>query len=176
MILLARDSIRTRHGRFDEFLFYDGRRESIALTMGDIFGASSVLCRIHSSCLSAHAFGSIDCDCWEQMDYSQKEISKLGTGVIIWLNQEGRDNGHLAKMSAQPFKARGYSQSQAYAHAGHPCDSRDYREAVAVLRLLEIRSVILMTNNSTKAAGLTDAHFEVSAIRPIPTATERERL
>src|SRR4030095_6117049 len=93
---LAERNLKTKFGIFKEILFYDGQKESIALVKGDIAGKENVLCRVHSSCISAHIFNSIECECREEMGISQGLIEKAGKGVIIWLDQEGKGNGHLA--------------------------------------------------------------------------------
>ena len=95
-IRLAERNLKTKFGEFKEILYYDGQRESIALVMGDVENGEDVLCRVHSRCISAHEFNSIECDCREQMEISQFLIEQNGSGVVIWLDQEGKGNGHLA--------------------------------------------------------------------------------
>jgi GTP cyclohydrolase II len=72
IVKLAQGNLKTKYGTFQEALYYDGQKESIALTMGDIQGAENVLCRVHSSCIFGHYFNSIECDCQQQMDISQQ--------------------------------------------------------------------------------------------------------
>src|SRR5258706_12607251 len=111
---LAQRELKTRYGVYTEILYYDGQKESIALVMGDVDGQENVLCRVHSHCIGAHVFNSIECDCREQMAASQALIEQEGKGIIIWLDQEGKGNGHLALMKSIPFKKAGLPQADAY--------------------------------------------------------------
>ncbi len=87
IIRLAEGTLQTRFGAFTQILYYDGQKEIIALVMGDIAHKENVLCRVHSHCISAHIFNSIECDCREQMEMAQRLIQEAGSGVIIWLDQ-----------------------------------------------------------------------------------------
>ncbi|OXM53714.1 GTP cyclohydrolase [Amycolatopsis thailandensis] len=173
MIFLAQDSITTRHGVFLESLFYNGLCQSVALTVGEICGAKDVLCRVHSSCLSAHALGSISCDCSAQMDHAQARLIKARRGIIIWLEQEGRGNGHLAKMLAEPNKRLGLSQSAAYEAVGFRADARDYSDAVSILTHFKVASIVLLTNNPLKRRFLEESGVVVSRTIETPEATKK---
>ena len=83
IIRLAEGTLPTRFGTFQEVLYYDGQHESIALLMGEIAEGQEVLCRVHSSCLAAHVFNSVECDCREQMALAQAVIAQEGRGLII---------------------------------------------------------------------------------------------
>ena len=85
-IRLAERELKTKFGIFSEILYYDGQAESIALVMGDVACGENVLCRVHSSCISAHVFNSIECECREEMETSQAMIEQAGKGIIIWLD------------------------------------------------------------------------------------------
>src|SRR2546423_15574152 len=111
IIRLAERELRTKYGNYTEILYYDGEKESIALIMGDVADQEDILCRIHSHCIGAHVFNSIECDCREQMAASQFLIEQAGEGIIIWLDQEGKGNGHLALMQRIPFKRAGLVQA-----------------------------------------------------------------
>ena len=106
IIRLGTRELRTKFGTYKEILYYDGQKESIALVMGDVEDGENILCRVHSHCIGAHVFNSIECDCREQMEAAQAMIEKEGCGVIVWLDQEGKGNGHLALMQSIPFKKR----------------------------------------------------------------------
>ena len=153
-IRLAERDLNTRFGTFREILYYDGQSESIALVMGTVENEADVLCRIHSSCISAHVFNTIECDCREQMDMSQAMIEREGKGVIIYLDQEGKGNGHLALMQSIPFKKAGLGQSDAYKIAGYEADARSFRPAAGILNELKVSSIVLLTTNPEKAADL----------------------
>lgn len=154
IIRLAERELRTKFGVFTEILYYDGLAESIALVMGDVAARENVLCRIHSACIGGHVFNSVECECADEMAAAQAAIQAAGKGVIIYLDQEGKGNGHLGLMKSIPFKKAGMSQADAYVAAGFAADSRDYRPAAEILAELDVKSVILLTNNPKKADDL----------------------
>jgi 3,4-dihydroxy 2-butanone 4-phosphate synthase/GTP cyclohydrolase II len=154
IIRLGERELATKFGTYKEVLYYDGQRESIAIVMGDVADGEKVLCRIHSNCISAHVFNSVECDCREQMEASQLLIEKEGRGVIIWLDQEGKGNGHLALIQSAPFKRAGNSQAIAYQKAGFQADPRSYGAAASILNDLKIRTIVLLVNGSGKVEGL----------------------
>ena len=162
---LTERDLKTKFGIFREILYYDGQTEAIALVMGDVAGKKDVLCRIHSSCISAHVFGSVECECREEMEISQKMIERAGQGVVIYLEQEGKGNGHLALMASIPYKKAGLSQSEAYQKAGFQAEARSFRAAAEILSDLKVKSVVLLTNNAAKADDLRKASISVSATK-----------
>ena len=161
IIKIAETDLRTKFGTFKKMLFYDGQKETVALTMGEIAGQKDVLCRIHSACISAHAFNSIECDCREQMEISQKTIEKAGRGVIIWLEQEGKGNGHFALMQSAVFKEKGMPQADAYEAAGFRRDARNFSSAAEILKALGVASVVLLTSNPGKMEEIRSHGIEV---------------
>jgi len=167
IIRLAEAPLHTRFGTFLEILYYDGQRESIAIVMGDVRQQDNVLCRLHSHCVSAHLFNSIDCDCREQMELAQAMIEQQGTGVIIWLDQEGRGNGHLALLRSRALQAQGLSQTEAYVQLGYAADARQYASAAAILQDLGVKSVVLMTNSPHKTGSLQVAGITIAGTRPL---------
>ena len=100
---LASRELNTKFGTFTEILYYDGQKESIAIVMGDVADGENVLCRVHSHCIGAHVFNSVECTCREEMEAAQIAIQAEGRGAIIWLDQEGKGNGHLALIESIPF-------------------------------------------------------------------------
>ena len=166
-IRLAERKLKTRFGNYNEILFYDGKAESVALVMGDVENQEHVLCRVHSSCLSAHAFNSVECECREEMETSQMLIEHAGKGVIIWLDHEGKGNGHLALMKSIKFKNEGLSQGEAYEKAGYKADGRSFRPAAEILVDLKVKSVVLLTNNPGKAEDLRIASIIVTGTKKI---------
>jgi len=167
IVRLAERDLKTKFGNYLEILYYDGQSESIALLMGNVEARENVLCRIHSSCISAHVFNSIECDCREQMEMSQSLIEQKGQGIIIWLDQEGKGNGHLALMASIKHKKAGLSQSAAYQKAGYEADARSYRPAAEILSELKVKSVVMLTNNPAKADDLRRASIIVSDTKEI---------
>jgi GTP cyclohydrolase II len=172
IIRLAERDLKTRFGIFREILYYDGQTESIALVMGNVEGQENVFCRIHSSCVSAHVFNSVECECREEMEMSQFLIEREGKGVIVYLDQEGKGNGHLALMASIPHKKAGLKQSEAYEKVGFEADARSFRPAVEILSDLKIKSVILLTNNPDKADELKKASINVSETKDLTISTE----
>lgn len=167
VVKLAEETLNTKYGEFKEVLFYDGKSEIIALIMGDVSGKEGVLCRLHSSCLYGHAFNSIECDCRDQMEMTQQLIKEEGRGIIIWLEHEGKGNGHLALMKSKPFKRSGMRQADAYEAAGYKRDARDFSSAPEILVELGVKSVKLITDNPDKAKTLTNGGIKVSAIQSL---------
>jgi GTP cyclohydrolase II len=167
IIRLAEAALRTRFGIFNQILYYDGQKESIALVMGEVAGQENVLCRVHSHCIAAHLFNSIECDCREQMEQAQTLIQQAGRGVIIWLDQDGKNNGHLALLKSRALKEAGFSQAEAYQQLGFPADARTYRPAAEILHELGIQSITLLTNNAGKIAQLRSNGLQVSDILPL---------
>lgn len=159
---LASRALKTKFGTFTEILYYDGRKESIAIVMGDVNDAENVLCRVHSHCIGAHIFNSIECTCREEMEAAQSAIQKEGRGVIIWLDQEAKGNGHLALIESIPFKKE-HGQARAYEMAGYSADARDYRSAAQILEDLKVRSVVLLSNSESKADDLRKELIVVSS-------------
>ena len=160
-IRLSERELRTKFGTFREVLYYDGQRESIAIVMGDVEGCEDVLCRVHSHCIGAHVFNSVECTCREEMAAAQAAIQQACRGVIIWLDQEGKGNGHLALMESIKYKKE-LGQAAAYVKAGYAADARSYRPAAEILRELQIRSIVLLTNNPEKAKDLQKESIIVS--------------
>ena len=167
IVRLTEGSLHTKFGTFLEILYYDGQKESSAIVMGDVRGQDHVLCRLHSHCVSAHIFNSIECDCREQMELAQAMVEQQGAGVIIWLDQEGRGNGHLALVQSRALQEQGLSQTEAYVQLGYAADARQYASAAAILQDLGVKSVVLMTNSPHKIGSLQAAGINVSDTRPL---------
>lgn len=163
-IRLAQRDLRTRFGNFTEILYYDGQAESIALVMGDVENEENILCRVHSACISGHIFNSIECECATEMASAQAMIEQAGRGVIIYLDQEGKGNGHLALIESIKFKKE-FGQAEAYVKAGFSADARSYRPAAEILADLNVISIVLLTNNAEKAVELGRASIEIVAIK-----------
>jgi GTP cyclohydrolase II len=164
---LAEGPLHTVFGTFRELLYGDGRRESIALVMGQVEEGQDVFCRVHSHCVGAHVFNSVECDCREQMALAQAVIAREGRGVIIWLDQEGRGHGHLALLRSRALQAQGWSQTEAYRRLGYAADARDYASAAAILRDLGVRSIRLLTNSPQKVEALQAAGIPVAGTHPV---------
>ena len=169
---LTERDLKTKFGGWREILYYDGQMESIAIVMGDVAEKENVLCRVHSHCTGAHIFNSIECECREEMERSQFLIEQAGQGVVIWLDQEGKGNGHLALMASTPFKKQGFPQTEAYKLAGFEADDRSYRPAAEILRDLRVKSIVLLANNAAKADDLRKASIVVSGVKEMKIGEE----
>ncbi|MBM3223087.1 MAG: GTP cyclohydrolase [Candidatus Tectomicrobia bacterium] len=167
VVRLAEGPLQTRFGTFTELLYYDGQRECLAIVMGDVRGRDHVLCRVHSHCVSAHLFNSLECDCREQMEIAQAMIEQEGAGVIIWLDQDGRGHGHMALLRSRALQAQGLSQTEAYIQLGYTADARHYTSAAAILQELGVASVLLLTNSPNKIQHLRQAGIHIAATRPV---------
>lgn len=161
---LAERELKTKFGTFTEILYYDGQKESIAIVMGEVGDGENILCRVHSHCIGAHVFNSIECACREEMEVAQAMIQQEGRGVIIWLDQEGKGNGHLALMQSIPFKKE-FGQAEAYVRAGYKADARTYEPAAQILSDLNIKSIVLLANATSKADDLQKEGIVVSSTR-----------
>lgn len=165
---LAERPLSTAFGVWREILYYNGLAESFALVHGQVAGRESVPCRVHSACVSSHIFNSIECDCREQMALAQAMIRELGHGVIIWLDQDGRGNGHLALMLVAKLSAeQGISQTDAYRKLGYGDDQRHYGAATAILHDLGVTSVRLISSSPAKVSALAAGGIEVTGLLPV---------
>lgn len=175
----AEAKLPTRFGEFNTmvFQFGDEGRENdlspdhVALVMGDVSGKRGVTCRVHSECLTSEVFGSLKCDCKEQLEAAQAEIARRGVGVVIYLRQEGRGIGLANKIKAYQLQAEGHDTVDANRLLNLPDDLRRYDAAQAMLEHLGVESIRLLTNNPEKVDALRELGVEVderapSIIRP----------
>lgn len=172
IVRLTEGQLKTRFGVVREVLYYDGQKETIALVMGDVAGAENVLCRVHSSCIRGHIFSSVECDCREQLETSQALIEQAGRGIVIWFDQEGRGNGHMALLASIKLKTEGLSQTEAYLKLGYEADARSYKRAAEILDDLKVKSIVLLTDNPEKVSDLEKENINVSGTKRIAVETE----
>ena len=159
------------HFRLIPFRQKSNGLEHIALIKGDIANATDpVLVRVHSSCATGDIFGSMRCDCGDQLHKAMQMIDKAGTGAIVYLNQEGRGIGLMDKIRAYKLQEEGLDTVDANLHLGHKADERDYGVGAQILRLLGIQKMRLMTNNPVKRIGLEGYGLEVTENVPIEVA------
>ncbi len=138
-------------------------REHMALVRGRVEGMANVLTRVHSECWTSEVMGSLKCDCREQFQTAMERIASEGTGVVVYLRQEGRGIGLGNKVRAYALQNGGADTVEANLALGFEADARNYDMAGAILRDLGISSVCLLTNNPLKVKGLEDAGVVVSA-------------
>ncbi len=147
--------------------------EHIALIKGDVSDGEPVLVRVHSSCATGDIFGSMRCDCGDQLHKAMEMIDKEGRGAIVYLNQEGRGIGLMDKIRAYKLQEEGLDTVDANLHLGHKADERDYGVGANILRELGIQKMRLMTNNPVKRVGLEGYGLEVVENVPIEIAPNR---
>jgi GTP cyclohydrolase II len=170
----AEAPLPTTHGEFRSVVFRDKRTgaEHVALIAGEIDGQEGVAVRLHSECLTGEAFGSLRCDCKDQLDHALDYIAQKGRGVVLYLRQEGRGIGLGNKIRAYALQAQGHDTYEANHLLGFPDDLRRYDVAAEMLRLLGVRSVELITNNPLKIAALVNERIPVRRRIPSPAPVQ----
>jgi len=138
-----------------------GKRETaLVLTLGNLRDGAPLL-RIHSQCLTGEVLGSLRCDCRGQLEVAMSTIAEQGFGLVIYLHQEGRGIGLMAKLKAYALQDQGLNTIEANEALGFDADCREFSLAVAVLHELKVRQVRLMSNNPQKVEALTKGGIEV---------------
>ncbi|WP_261843568.1 GTP cyclohydrolase II [Aliamphritea ceti] len=148
-------------------------KEHIALTFGELLADTPVLARIHSECLTGDALFSLRCDCGFQLQEAMKRIAEEGSGVILYLRQEGRGIGLLNKIKAYNLQDGGADTVEANEQLGFQADQRDYTMCQVMLEHLGINSVKLMTNNPRKVKALQASGLNVDKRVPLQVGKNR---
>jgi len=173
---LASSPLPTAFGTFEAHVFRSvanhpngesGEKEHVALVFGDVRDARDLPIRVHSECLTGEAFGSLKCDCKEQLDYAMGECARRGRGAVLYLRQEGRGIGLANKIRAYELQSRGADTVDANRLLGLPDDARKYDVVADMLEFLGARSVRLMTNNPAKVDALRELGVEVVGRIPV---------
>lgn len=155
------------HFRLIPFRQISNGLEHIALIKGSWESDEPILVRVHSSCITGDIFGSLRCECGDQLHLAMREIEEAGKGVVVYMNQEGRGIGLMNKIRAYKLQENGYDTVDANVHLGFKPDERDYGVGANILRLLGVRKMRLLTNNPVKRVGLESYGLEVVENVPI---------
>jgi GTP cyclohydrolase II len=186
--ILASAKLPTRFGEFTVHVFADlgAGKEHLALVYGQPTPGAAVLCRVHSECLTGDALFSLRCDCGSQLNEAMQRIAANGSGVLLYLRQEGRNIGLGNKIRAYQLQDLGADTVEANVELGFAADARDYNMCAPMLAHLGITTVQLLTNNPRKVAALEALGITVAERLPLITgenthnqsylATKRDKL
>ena len=169
---LVRVNMPTKYGSFELIAFKEtlSGAEHLALVKGSWEKDEPVLTRVHSSCFTGDILGSLRCDCGEQLHKAMRMVEAAGTGVILYMNQEGRGIGLINKLKAYQLQEAGMDTVEANLKLGFGMDERDYGVGAQILRALGITKLRLMSNNPRKRAGLKGYGLEIVDTVPIEVA------
>jgi len=159
----------TKFGDFQLHLYEDifDNYSHLALTKGDFLSEESVLVRMHSECLTGDVFHSLRCDCGDQLDAAMQSINENGSGIIVYLKQEGRGIGLKHKIKAYKLQEEGLDTVEANEKLGFKPDLRDYGVGAQILKNLGVTKITVLTNNPKKLIGLKGHGLEIISREPI---------